>query len=69
MAAKNYTTTLPQSKFSSTMPKFWKNIDPNIIQNGFKSRNFHSCNTIVSKAHKEGGQPKNCITVVNISAV
>jgi hypothetical protein len=42
----------PQSKFSSKIPTFWKNIDLNNTQNGFKSRNFHSCYTIVSKSNK-----------------
>jgi hypothetical protein len=42
----------PQSKFSSTIPTFWKNIDLNNTQNGFKSRNFHSCDTIASKSNK-----------------
>jgi len=33
---RNYARKLPKSTFSSIISKIWKNISPNIIQNGFQ---------------------------------
>jgi cytidine deaminase len=47
---RNYARKLPKSEFSSIISKIWKNISPNIIQNGFKKAGiFPFCDSVVSK--------------------
>jgi hypothetical protein len=51
---RNYAIKLPKSTFSSIISKIWKNISPNIIQNGFqKARIFPLCGNVVLKEQSE----------------
>ena len=44
---RNYARKLPKSRFSSITSKIWKNISPNIIQNGFKKPEFSPFVTVL----------------------
>jgi hypothetical protein len=51
---RNYARKLPKSTFSTIISKIWKNISPNIIQNGFRKAGiFPFCDSVVLKEQFE----------------